>query len=331
MPVDEADAAEHQHEDQEAGRAERAVRREHGRKDRGVRLRVGACCRLLMGLTIREPWRARHHASWHARRPARRRDERRKNAVARRAQASRQPSKPASKRVAADKQGRRRRAAAMDAGRDRGSVPPLPGRQVRSRDGELEHINPFTLLVAVVLSAQATDAGRQQGDPGAVRGRRHARQDGGARRGAGARADQDHRPVPHQGEERHRAVGEAHRASTAARCRATARRWRRCRASAARPPTWCSTSRSASRPSRSTPTSSASATAPGSRPARPRSRSREARTRWCPPKYKRHAHHWLILHGRYVCVARRPLCEQCLIADLCKWPGKTVARPSPSR
>ena len=44
-----------------------------------------------------------------------------------------------------------------------------------------------------------------------------------------------------------------------------------------------------------------------------------------PPKYRLHAHHWLILHGRYVCVARRPLCERCLIADLCKWPGKTVA------
>jgi endonuclease-3 len=43
-----------------------------------------------------------------------------------------------------------------------------------------------------------------------------------------------------------------------------------------------------------------------------------------PAKYKRHAHHWLILHGRYVCVARRPLCERCLIADLCKWPGKAV-------
>jgi endonuclease III len=43
-----------------------------------------------------------------------------------------------------------------------------------------------------------------------------------------------------------------------------------------------------------------------------------------PDAYKRHAHHWLILHGRYVCVARRPLCEKCLIADLCKWPGKTT-------
>jgi endonuclease III len=43
-----------------------------------------------------------------------------------------------------------------------------------------------------------------------------------------------------------------------------------------------------------------------------------------PDRYKRHAHHWLILHGRYTCVARRPLCEKCLIADLCKWPGKTT-------
>jgi endonuclease III len=43
-----------------------------------------------------------------------------------------------------------------------------------------------------------------------------------------------------------------------------------------------------------------------------------------PEKYRLHAHHWLILHGRYTCVARRPLCETCIIADLCKWPGKTT-------
>ena len=43
-----------------------------------------------------------------------------------------------------------------------------------------------------------------------------------------------------------------------------------------------------------------------------------------PANSKRHAHHWLMLHGRYVCLARRPLCEKCLIADLCKWPGKTL-------
>ena len=43
-----------------------------------------------------------------------------------------------------------------------------------------------------------------------------------------------------------------------------------------------------------------------------------------PGEYKRHAHHWLILHGRYTCLARKPLCERCVIADLCKWPGKTA-------
>src|SRR3954453_7535444 len=43
-----------------------------------------------------------------------------------------------------------------------------------------------------------------------------------------------------------------------------------------------------------------------------------------PAAYKLHAHHWLILHGRYICVARRPLCEKCLINDLCRWPEKTV-------
>ena len=47
-----------------------------------------------------------------------------------------------------------------------------------------------------------------------------------------------------------------------------------------------------------------------------------------PPHYMMHAHHWLILHGRYVCLARRPLCEKCIIADLCKWPGKTTLMTS---
>jgi endonuclease III len=47
-----------------------------------------------------------------------------------------------------------------------------------------------------------------------------------------------------------------------------------------------------------------------------------------PERYRLHAHHWLILHGRYTCVARRPLCEKCIIADLCKWPGKTVNAPT---
>jgi endonuclease-3 len=48
-----------------------------------------------------------------------------------------------------------------------------------------------------------------------------------------------------------------------------------------------------------------------------------------PADLKRHAHHWLILHGRYICKARRPECERCPIADLCKFEGKTNDVPVP--
>ena len=43
-----------------------------------------------------------------------------------------------------------------------------------------------------------------------------------------------------------------------------------------------------------------------------------------PEEFKPHAHHWLILHGRYICKARRPECPRCPIADLCRWPDKTI-------
>ena len=43
-----------------------------------------------------------------------------------------------------------------------------------------------------------------------------------------------------------------------------------------------------------------------------------------PEQYRRDAHHWLILHGRYVCTARRPQCERCLIVDLCEFKGKAI-------
>ena len=42
-----------------------------------------------------------------------------------------------------------------------------------------------------------------------------------------------------------------------------------------------------------------------------------------PNDYKRDAHHWMILHGRYVCVARKPRCGACVIEDLCEFKGKT--------
>jgi endonuclease-3 len=43
-----------------------------------------------------------------------------------------------------------------------------------------------------------------------------------------------------------------------------------------------------------------------------------------PAEYQLHAHHWMILHGRYVCVARKPKCGACLIADLCQYEDKTA-------
>jgi endonuclease-3 len=42
-----------------------------------------------------------------------------------------------------------------------------------------------------------------------------------------------------------------------------------------------------------------------------------------PDKYKQHAHHWLILHGRYTCIARKPLCPTCVVRDLCRYKDKT--------
>jgi endonuclease-3 len=58
-----------------------------------------------------------------------------------------------------------------------------------------------------------------------------------------------------------------------------------------------------------------------------------------PAHYKLHAHHWLILHGRYVCTARKPSCAACVVRDLCAFKGKTTlelpakkaARTKPAR
>jgi len=47
-----------------------------------------------------------------------------------------------------------------------------------------------------------------------------------------------------------------------------------------------------------------------------------------PPEFRKDAHHWLILHGRYVCTARSPACPTCLIRDLCEYRHKTPAKPA---
>jgi endonuclease III len=50
-----------------------------------------------------------------------------------------------------------------------------------------------------------------------------------------------------------------------------------------------------------------------------------------PEDYRQDAHHWLILHGRYVCIARKPLCPTCVIRDLCEFQPKTRATVEPRR
>jgi len=49
----------------------------------------------------------------------------------------------------------------------------------------------------------------------------------------------------------------------------------------------------------------------------------ERLVKFVPEPYRRNAHHWLILHGRYVCTARKPACPNCLIRDLCEFRQKT--------
>lgn len=51
-------------------------------------------------------------------------------------------------------------------------------------------------------------------------------------------------------------------------------------------------------------------------------------TKLTPDEFKKDAHHWLILHGRYVCTARKPDCPQCAIADQCEYRHKTIADTS---
>lgn len=48
-----------------------------------------------------------------------------------------------------------------------------------------------------------------------------------------------------------------------------------------------------------------------------------------PAQFRMHAHHWLILHGRYTCIARKPLCFKCPVYDLCAWPDRKKYRVQP--
>jgi endonuclease-3 len=191
--------------------------------------------------------------------------------------------------------------------------------------GELKHINPFTLLVAVVLSAQATDAGVNKATPALF-----AAADTPAKMAAlGEERVQDliktiglFRTKAKNLTGLSRKLVEEHGGEVP----------RSREALEALPGVGRKTANVVLNVAFAEPTiavdthifrvGNRTGIATGKTPLEVEEKLNEV----VPSDYKRHAHHWLILHGRYVCVARRPLCERCLIADLCKWPGKTTVQ-----
>jgi endonuclease-3 len=190
-------------------------------------------------------------------------------------------------------------------------------------EGELEHLNPFTLLVAVVLSAQATDAGVNKATPalfaladtpdrmaklGEARVRNLIKTIGLYRMKAKNVIGLSKRLLAEHG-------GQVPRSREALE---------------ALPGVGRKTANVVLNIAFGEPTiavdthifrvGNRTGLAVGKNPFEVEQKLIEV----VPDEFKRHAHHWLILHGRYTCVARRPRCEQCIIADLCKWPGKTT-------
>jgi endonuclease III len=189
---------------------------------------------------------------------------------------------------------------------------------------ELEHLNPFTLLIAVVLSAQSTDVGVNK-----------------ATRGLFAVADSPAKMLT-LGEE---AVRERIKTINFHRTKARnvielARRLveeyggevpRSREALQALPGVGRKTANVILNTAFGEPViavdthifrvSNRTGLAPGRDPLE----VEQELLRVVPEEFKLHTHHWLILHGRYVCKARRPECWRCLIADLCKWPEKQLA------
>jgi endonuclease-3 len=190
--------------------------------------------------------------------------------------------------------------------------------------GELKHINPFTLLVAVVLSAQATDAGVNKATPALF-----------------ALADTPEKMAA-LGEDRVRDL-----IKTIGLFRTKAKNVvelsrrlvaehegqvpRSREALEALPGVGRKTANVVLNIAFGEPTiavdthifrvGNRTGLAPGKNPFEVEQKLEAA----VPAQYKLHAHHWLILHGRYICIARKPLCERCIIADLCQWPEKTTA------
>ena len=250
------------------------------------------------------------------------------------------PKKTARKTVAKRKSARAKvkpapRRAKTDAKAAQGALPQWTSAQIEEAfrrfrkanpepKGELRHVNPFTLLVAVVLSAQATDAGVNKATPALF-----------------AAADTPQKMAA-LGEDRVRdmikTIGlfrtKAKNVVALSRILVEQHRGevpRSREALEALPGVGRKTANVVLNIAFGEPTiavdthifrvGNRTGLATGKTPLEVEQKLETV----VPAEFKRHAHHWLILHGRYTCVARKPLCEKCIIADLCKWPGKTVA------
>jgi endonuclease-3 len=189
--------------------------------------------------------------------------------------------------------------------------------------GELEHLNPFTLLVAVVLSAQATDAGVNKAtrelfkvadtpqkmlDLGEERLRDYIRTIGLYRTKArnvmalsAKLLDEFGGQVPRTRAEIESLPGAGRKTANVVLNMAFGEHTMAVDTHVFR-------------------VSNRTALAPGKTPLEVELGLEKA----IPAEFMLHAHHWLILHGRYTCLARKPRCEVCLINDLCRWPEKTA-------
>jgi len=188
--------------------------------------------------------------------------------------------------------------------------------------GELQFINPFTLLVAVVLSAQATDAGVNKATPAlfAIADTPEKMAALGEERVAGLiRTIGLYRTKAKNVVALSRAIVERHGGETP----------RSREALEALPGVGRKTANVVLNTVFGEPTLAVDthvfrvanrlAIAPGKTPRE----VEEGLMRVVPDRFLIHAHHWLILHGRYVCLARKPLCGACVLVDLCPYEPKS--------
>ena len=216
------------------------------------------------------------------------------------------------------KASRQRRAALAEIVFERlSAVEPVP-------KGELDYVNPFTLLVAVVLSAQATDAGVNKATRSlfAVADTPQKM----AALGENALAERIRTIGLYRSKAKHvialsRAIVEEHGGQTP-RDRV---------ALEALPGVGRKTANVVLNTAFGEPTIAVDthvfrvANRLGIAPGRTPREVEDELMRVVPERFLPHAHHWLILHGRYVCKARKPLCGSCVLVDICPYEPKTVA------